>query len=41
MVPFESLGGVSYSHSTVTMLLSCVTSKIKLDTGGNRIRCTC
>ena len=31
MVPFESLGAVSYSHSIVTMALSYISSEIKLD----------
>ena len=31
MVPLESLGTVCYSHSIITMALSCIVSEIKRD----------
>jgi len=36
MVPSESMCTVFYSHSMVTMALSCIISEIKQDIGWNR-----
>jgi len=33
MVPFKKLGTVFYSHSIITMVLSCIISEIKQDIG--------
>jgi len=33
MVPFESLGMVFYSHSIVTMVVSCIISETKRNIG--------
>ena len=37
MVPFESLSAFSYSHSMVTMAISCIIFEIKRDRPKNRV----